>query len=131
MLGLLLGKLTGKGGEGGRADIVSRYLDVSRGDGRDLFFYFFESRNKPKDDPVIMWINGMFLLSPKVWIRYADGVGGPGCSSALGLFMELGPCTVNDKPKSANDTTSNPYSWNQNVPPLSHTLFSLSRGNPS
>lgn len=29
--------------------------------------------------------------------------------------MELGPCTVNDKPKSANDTTANPYSWNQNA----------------
>jgi len=45
-----------------------------------------------------------------MWIN-----GGPGCSSALGLFMELGPCTVNDKPKSANDTTANPYSWNQNA----------------
>ena len=36
------------------------YLDVSgaKDDGRDLFFYFFESRNKPKEDDVIMWING-------------------------------------------------------------------------
>ena len=49
----------------------SGYLDV--GDGKDLFFYFFESRGNPKEDPVMMWING-----------------GPGCSSALGLFMELG-----------------------------------------
>ena len=34
----------------------SGYLDV--GDGRDLFFYFFESRSNPKEDPVLMWING-------------------------------------------------------------------------
>ncbi|RSH85597.1 hypothetical protein EHS25_003736 [Saitozyma podzolica] len=68
----------------------SGYLDTSKGDGRDLFFYFFESRNKPKEDPVIMWING-----------------GPGCSSALGLFMELGPCAVKPDPKSVNDTKAN------------------------
>ena len=49
----------------------SGYLDT--GNGRDLFFYFFESRSDPSNDPVLMWING-----------------GPGCSSSLGLFMELG-----------------------------------------
>lgn len=32
------------------------YLDVT--DDKSLFFYFFESRNKPKEDPVLMWING-------------------------------------------------------------------------
>ncbi|WWC99367.1 hypothetical protein V866_006268 [Kwoniella sp. B9012] len=71
----------------------SGYLDV--GFGKDLFFYFFESRSKPKEDPVVMWING-----------------GPGCSSALGLFMELGPCSVSDDPKSVNDTKVNPHAWN-------------------
>jgi len=34
----------------------SGYLDV--GNGKDLFFYFFESRSKPEEDPVVMWING-------------------------------------------------------------------------
>ncbi|ORY34286.1 Alpha/Beta hydrolase protein [Naematelia encephala] len=71
----------------------SGYLDI--GDGKDLFFYFFESRSDPKKDPVVMWING-----------------GPGCSSALGLFMELGPCSVKDDPKGTNDTIVNPYAWN-------------------
>ncbi|WWD22404.1 hypothetical protein CI109_106895 [Kwoniella shandongensis] len=71
----------------------SGYLDV--GYGKDLFFYFFESRSKPSEDPVVMWING-----------------GPGCSSSLGLFMELGPCSVKDDPKTLNDTQVNPYSWN-------------------
>jgi carboxypeptidase C (cathepsin A) len=36
--------------------IGHRYLDV--GHGKDLFFYFFESRSKPSEDPVVMWING-------------------------------------------------------------------------
>jgi len=39
----------------------SGYLDV--GDGKDLFFYFFESRSNPKEDPVLMWINGEFCLA--------------------------------------------------------------------
>jgi hypothetical protein len=34
---------------------------------------------------------------------------GPGCSSALGLFMELGPCRIND----ANGTRYHPEAWNQ------------------
>lgn len=46
------------------------YIDVEV---RHLFFYFFESRNNPGADDVIFWTNG-----------------GPGCSSSLGLFMELG-----------------------------------------
>ncbi|GBE89877.1 hypothetical protein SCP_1702030 [Sparassis crispa] len=46
------------------------YIDI---EARHLFFYFFESRNDPTNDDVIFWTNG-----------------GPGCSSSLGLFMELG-----------------------------------------
>lgn len=46
------------------------YIDI---DARHLFFYFFESRNDPDKDDVIFWTNG-----------------GPGCSSSLGLLMELG-----------------------------------------
>ena len=79
-----------------KSRLMISYLDV--GDGRDLFFYFFESRSKPSEDPVVMWING-----------------GPGCSSALGLFMELGPCSVKDDPKSLNDTKVNPDSWNSHA----------------
>ena len=46
------------------------YIDV---EARHLFFYFFESRSDPDKDDVIFWTNG-----------------GPGGSSAIGLFMELG-----------------------------------------
>ena len=66
------------------------YIDV---EARHLFFYFFESRRDPSQDDVIFWTNG-----------------GPGGSSALGLFTELGPCTLN---KDGNSTTYNPYSWNE------------------
>jgi cathepsin A (carboxypeptidase C) len=76
--------------------MVPSYLDV--GHGKELWFSFFESRGNPSEDPVIMWING-----------------GPGCSSAMGMLMELGPCTINDDPKTVNDTKRNPYSWNEHA----------------
>ncbi|KAE8241155.1 hypothetical protein A4X06_0g7644 [Tilletia controversa] len=78
----------------------SGYIDMI--DGKSLFFYFFESRNDPAKDPLVAWTNG-----------------GPGASSAVGLFQELGPCRVktDDTGKSApgpmsNATEFNPHSWN-------------------
>ncbi|KAG1055815.1 hypothetical protein G6F43_002253 [Rhizopus delemar] len=70
---------------------ISGYLDVD--DDKHFFFWFFESRDKPKEDPLVLWLNG-----------------GPGCSSLTGLFMELGPCTVNLE---GTDTILNKYSWNE------------------
>ena len=46
------------------------YIDI---EARHLFFYFFESRRDPDTDDIIFWTNG-----------------GPGASSSMGLFMELG-----------------------------------------
>ncbi|KZS95435.1 serine carboxypeptidase [Sistotremastrum niveocremeum HHB9708] len=68
------------------------YIDTSAA--RHIFFYFFESRSSPETDDVILWTNG-----------------GPGCSSSLGLFMELGPCRIDD----GNGTKVNPHSWNENA----------------
>ncbi|CAD6587184.1 MAG: hypothetical protein TREMPRED_004679 [Tremellales sp. Tagirdzhanova-0007] len=70
------------------------YIDA--GSGKQLFFYFFESRRVPVEDPVVMWING-----------------GPGASSAMGLFMEQGPCRIKENPQTVNDTYPNPYAWNE------------------
>ncbi|KAH6905879.1 alpha/beta-hydrolase [Coprinopsis sp. MPI-PUGE-AT-0042] len=64
------------------------YIDVGA---RHLFFYFFESRSNPAKDDVILWTNG-----------------GPGCSSALGMLMEVGPCRIG----SSNGTRLHPQSWN-------------------
>ncbi|KAF9444146.1 alpha/beta-hydrolase [Macrolepiota fuliginosa MF-IS2] len=67
------------------------YIDI---EARHIFFYFFESRKDPDTDDVIFWTNG-----------------GPGCSSSLGLFMELGPCRVT----SENSTAFHPQAWNENA----------------
>lgn len=72
----------------------SGYLDYGENFNDHLFFWFFESRNKPSEDPVVLWLNG-----------------GPGCSSLTGLFFELGPSSIDAdlKPK------FNEYSWNNNA----------------
>ncbi|KAI9063414.1 peptidase S10 serine carboxypeptidase [Trametes sanguinea] len=75
-------------------NVYTGYLDVDQG-AKHLFFYFFESRRDPSTDDVMMWING-----------------GPGCSSSLGLLMELGPCNIDMGNSSGNGTLWNPYSWN-------------------
>ncbi|SPQ22939.1 3936653f-a44f-42a6-982c-4fbd3e4bf3b8 [Thermothielavioides terrestris] len=71
----------------------SGYLDDNAND-KHLFYWFFESRNDPKNDPVVLWLNG-----------------GPGCSSLTGLFLELGPSSIDKKLRVVN----NEFSWNSNA----------------
>ncbi|RKF81595.1 Carboxypeptidase Y-like protein A [Golovinomyces cichoracearum] len=71
----------------------SGYLDDNEND-KHLFYWFFESRNDPENDPVILWLNG-----------------GPGCSSLTGLFVELGPASIDKN----IHLVHNPYSWNSNA----------------
>ncbi|KAJ5610852.1 carboxypeptidase Y [Penicillium lagena] len=60
-----------------------------------LFFWYFESRNDPANDPLTLWMTG-----------------GPGGSSMIGLFEEVGPCLINEH---GNGTYYNPYGWSQNT----------------
>nr|ODN88617.1 cathepsin A (carboxypeptidase C) [Cryptococcus depauperatus CBS 7841] len=69
---------------------LSGYLDVS--ETRHLFFWFEESRSNPKEDPLMLWLNG-----------------GPGCSSTTGLLFELGGCNIGAK---GENVTLNQHSWN-------------------
>ncbi|CDO76389.1 hypothetical protein BN946_scf184937.g3 [Trametes cinnabarina] len=75
----------------GEVQAFTGYIDV---EARHLFFYFFESRRDPDTDDVIYWTNG-----------------GPGGTSSIGLFMELGPCRITG----ANTTERNPWSWNEHA----------------
>ena len=70
-------------------DQESGILDLGNGD--DMFYWYFKSRQDPNVDPLVIWLTG-----------------GPGCSSELAIFYENGPYTIND------DLTlkKNDYSWN-------------------
>ncbi|KAL9104024.1 MAG: hypothetical protein Q9163_001002 [Psora crenata] len=67
----------------------SGYVDVAPD--KHIFFWFFEARNAdPTTAPLTAWING-----------------GPGSSSMIGLFQELGPCGVDSK----GNVYNNAFSW--------------------
>jgi carboxypeptidase C (cathepsin A) len=55
----------------------SGFLDIA--EDKHLFFWFFESRRSPEEDPVTLFLNG-----------------GPGADNMGGLFDEVGPCSLSD-----------------------------------
>lgn len=74
----------------------SGYIDLSSD--IHVFFWFFESRRDPANDPVTLWLNG-----------------GPGSDSMIGLFEEIGPCVVNEN----GETELREHSWSE----VSNLLF--------
>eukprot|EP00824_Muranothrix_gubernata_P000747 TRINITY_DN1087_c0_g1_i1.p1 TRINITY_DN1087_c0_g1~~TRINITY_DN1087_c0_g1_i1.p1 ORF type:complete len:331 (+),score=42.87 TRINITY_DN1087_c0_g1_i1:100-993(+) len=69
------------------------YITVNETHGRRLFYWFVESARNPKEDPVLLWLNG-----------------GPGCSSLAGFLGELGPFFPQ---KDGKTLRRNPHAWNR------------------
>ncbi|AEC07395.1 Serine carboxypeptidase-like 10 [Arabidopsis thaliana] len=77
-------------------ELETGYIGIGEEEDIQLFYYFIKSENNPKEDPLLLWLDG-----------------GPGCSSLGGLLFENGPVAL----KSAVYNGSNPslfsttYSW--------------------
>jgi cathepsin A (carboxypeptidase C) len=85
---------------------ISDYIQILDGEAQysSLYFLLVESRSKkPLGDPLVIWLNG-----------------GPGCSSMLGAYTELGPYNYvyNATGNSTDDIFKmiyNKYAWNNNA----------------
>lgn len=76
----------------------SGYVTIDENHGKKLFYYFVESERNPKQDPVVLWLNG-----------------GPGCSSFDGFVYEHGPFNF-EAAKTKEGLPKlhlNPYSWSK------------------
>jgi hypothetical protein len=72
------------------------YAGLLPNSGGDLFYWLVESTGDPKNDPLLIWLNG-----------------GPGCSSMDGMFLENGPFKLSsDAPLTVS---LNPYAWNSHA----------------
>lgn len=76
------------------AQSYSGYFEIDAETDKNYFYWAFDSKNDPANDPVVLWMTG-----------------GPGCSSQLALLAENGPCTIDDD----LNTVPNKYSWNNNA----------------
>ncbi|KAK2989538.1 hypothetical protein RJ640_016662 [Escallonia rubra] len=74
-------------------DQYAGYVTVDPKAGRALFYYFVESPQNSSTNPLVLWLNG-----------------GPGCSSLVGAWLELGPFRVNSDGKTL---FKNDYAWNK------------------
>lgn len=62
----------------------------------NTFFWFFEARQQPESAPLTIFING-----------------GPGSSSMVGLFQEVGPCKVVELSQRVLGTTPRDWGWDR------------------
>ncbi|RHY94396.1 hypothetical protein DYB35_006599, partial [Aphanomyces astaci] len=69
----------------------SGYIKLPHKANDQYFYWYFESRSNPTDDPLVLWLEG-----------------GPGTSSIWALLNENGPCSIGDD---GNSTQFNAHSW--------------------
>ncbi|XP_043693972.1 serine carboxypeptidase-like 50 [Telopea speciosissima] len=79
----------------------SGYLPINSSTSSAIYFAFYEAQRPVfnlSQTPLLVWLQG-----------------GPGCSSLLGNFFELGPWRLNPKQNGNNDPVleSNPGAWNR------------------
>ncbi|KAG9149542.1 hypothetical protein Leryth_014322, partial [Lithospermum erythrorhizon] len=72
------------------------YVGVGESENVQLFYYFIDSENNPKEDPLILWLTG-----------------GPGCSCLSVLLYQMGPFAINYTGSTGEVPTLrvNPYAW--------------------
>ncbi|RID70478.1 hypothetical protein BRARA_C02493 [Brassica rapa] len=79
-------------------ELETGYIGIGEEENLQLFYYFIKSEKNPKEDPLLLWLNG-----------------GPGCSSLEGLLFENGPVAVKVEVYNGSlvSLVSTPYSWTQ------------------
>lgn len=72
------------------------YVGVGEGEDVQAFYYFIESENNPKEDPLMLWLTG-----------------GPGCSALSGLVFEIGPLAFRYEEYNGSlpNLVLRPHSW--------------------
>ncbi|CAH9094539.1 unnamed protein product [Cuscuta europaea] len=68
------------------------YFKLNNTINASMFYFFFESRENKKSDPVVIWLTG-----------------GPGCGSEIALFYENGPFQIQNN----MSLTWNAYGWDK------------------
>ncbi|XP_018438695.2 serine carboxypeptidase-like 12 isoform X4 [Raphanus sativus] len=79
-------------------ELETGYIGIGEEEDIQLFYYFIKSEKNPKEDPLLIWLNG-----------------GPGCSSLLGLLLENGPLAFKFEVYNGDlaSLVSTTYSWTQ------------------
>ncbi|XP_006597032.1 serine carboxypeptidase-like 19-like isoform X3 [Glycine max] len=72
------------------------YVGVGESEDVQAFYYFIESENNPKEDPLMLWLTG-----------------GPGCSAFSGLVIEIGPIAFKNEEYNGSlpNLVLRPHSW--------------------